>query len=216
MSRHKDQINCGVIRMRGKTKIIISIIIAAIAIPFAIYTVSPLVLNTVVDEPDPVSTLSEFQEYMNLSEEERFQVAKNMTMEKAMMIGIMAAKKNTTINENICSPIIQQPINNSLTGTFLGIGDGFHKVEGLAKVIEVVGGAEILRLEDFKATNGPDLYVYLSEDKSASDFVNVGRLKGNVGNQNYEIPEGTDLSKYNTVLIWCRAFSFLFGSAQLS
>jgi Electron transfer DM13 len=216
MSRHKDQINCGVIRMRGKTKIIISIIIAAIAIPFAIYTVSPLVLNTVVDEPDPVSALSEFQQYMNLSEEERFQVAKNMTREKAMMIGIMAAKQNTTINENISSPIIQQPINNSLTGTFIGIGDGFHKVEGLAKVIRLGGGAEILRLEDFKATNGPDLYVYLSEDKSDSDFVNVGRLKGNVGNQNYEIPEGTDLSKYNTVLIWCRAFSFLFGSAQLS
>jgi hypothetical protein len=202
--------------MRAKTKIIISIIIAAITIPFAIYTVSPLVLNTVVDEPDPVSALSEFQQYMNLSEEERFQVAKNMTREKAMMIGIMAAKQNTTINENISSPIIQQPINNSLTGTFIGIGDGFHKVEGLAKVIRLGGGAEILRLEDFKATNGPDLYVYLSEDKSDSDFVNVGRLKGNVGNHNYEIPEGTDLSKYNTVLIWCRAFSFLFGSAQLS
>ncbi|MDW0144837.1 MAG: DM13 domain-containing protein [Nitrososphaeraceae archaeon] len=41
-------------------------------------------------------------------------------------------------------------------------------------------------------------------------------MKGNVGNQNYEIPIGSDLSKYNTVLIWCRAFSFLFGSAQIS
>ncbi|HKQ22539.1 MAG TPA: DM13 domain-containing protein, partial [Nitrososphaeraceae archaeon] len=45
---------------------------------------------------------------------------------------------------------------------------------------------------------------------------NLGRLKGNIGNQNYEIPIGTDLSKYNTVLIWCKAFSTLFGSAQLS
>ena len=64
--------------------------------------------------------------------------------------------------------------------------------------------------------NGPDLYVYLSVGKDTSDIVNLGRLKGNIGNQNYEIPTGTDLSKYNTVLIWCKAFSTLFGSAKLS
>ena len=202
--------------MRGKTKIVIGIIIASIVIPFAIYTISPLFLSTEVNEPDPAISLSEFQNYMNLSEEERMEVAKNMSREKAMMIGIMAAKQNTTVNENISFPVNQQSQNNTLTGTFTGIGDGFHNVDGVAKVIPVDSGAQILRLENFKATNGPDLYVYLSKDKSASDFINVGRLKGNVGNQNYEIPTGTDLSKYNTVLVWCRAFSFLFGSAQMS
>jgi hypothetical protein len=202
--------------MKRKTKIIISIIIAAIVIPLAIYTISPLFLSNVVNEPDPTLAISEFQKYMNLSEEERIEVAKNMTREKAMMIGIMAAKQNTTVDENVTFPVIEQTPNNTLTGTFIGIGDGFHNVEGAAKVIPVESGAQILRLENFKATNGPDLYVYLSKDKSASDFINVGRLKGNVGNQNYEIPIGSDLSKYNTVLIWCRAFSFLFGSAQIS
>lgn len=202
--------------MRVRTKIVISIIIAVIAIPIAIYTISPLFLSTVVDEPVPLSALSEFQKYMNLSEEERIQAAKNLTREDAMMIGVIAAKQNTTVNENMSIPITQQSTNNTLTGTFMGIGDGFHKVEGVAKVIRLGNGAEILRIENLKATNGPDLYVYLSKDKSASDFVNLGRLKGNVGNQNYEIPTGTDLSKYDTVLIWCRAFSFLFGSAQLS
>ncbi|MDW0157080.1 MAG: DM13 domain-containing protein, partial [Nitrososphaeraceae archaeon] len=191
--------------MRGKTKIIISIIIAAIVIPLAIYTISPLFLSNVVNEPDPTLAISEFQKYMNLSEEQRIEVAKNMTREKAMMIGIMAAKQNTTVDENVTFPVIEQTPNNTLTGTFIGIGDGFHNVEGAAKVIPVESGAQILRLENFKATNGPDLYVYLSNDKSASDFINVGRLKGNVGNQNYEIPIGSDLSKYNTVLIWCRA-----------
>ena len=202
--------------MRKKTKIVIGIIIASIVIPFAIYTISPLFLSTEVNEPDPAISLSEFQNYMNLSEEERIEVAKNMSREKAMMIGIMAAKQNTTVNENITFPVNQQFLNNTLTGTFVEIGDGFHEVDGVVKVIPVDSGAQILRLENFKATNGPDLYVYLSKDKSASDFINVGRLKGNVGNQNYEIPAGTDLSKYNTVLIWCRAFSFLFGSAQMS
>jgi hypothetical protein len=202
--------------MRGKTKIAISVIIAAIAIPIAIYTISPLFISTVVDEPIPVSAASEFQKYMNLTEEERKQAAENMSREQAISIGIMAAKQNITVNENINTSIAQQSTNNILSGTFEGIGDGFHKVEGVANVIRLGSGAEILRLENFKATNGPDLYVYLSTDKSASDFVNVGRLKGNIGNQNYEIQAGTDLSKYNTVLVWCRAFSFLFGSAQLS
>ncbi len=74
----------------------------------------------------------------------------------------------------------------------------------------------ILRLEDFKATNGPDLYVYLATDNHAFDFVNLARLKGNIGNHNYDLLEGTDLSRYDTVLIWCKAFSVLFGSAYLS
>jgi hypothetical protein len=43
----------------------------------------------------------------------------------------------------------------------------------------------------------------------------MGRLKANIGNQNYPIPAGTDMTKYDTVLIWCRAFSVLFGSADL-
>jgi hypothetical protein len=104
---------------------------------------------------------------------------------------------------------------NKLSGNFIGVNDGIHNAEGVAKVIVLDDGTNVLRLENFKATNGPDLYVYLATDRSASDIVNLGRLKGNIGNQNYPIPAGTDLAKYNTVLIWCKAFSVLFGSAQL-
>jgi len=57
-----------------------------------------------------------------------------------------------------------------------------------------IDGANVLRLEDLIVTNGPDLYVYLSTDKSASDIVNLGRLKANIGNQNYQIPEGIDMT----------------------
>ena len=70
-----------------------------------------------------------------------------------------------------------------------------HNAQGVAKVIPIEGGGNVLRLEDLVVTNGPDLYVYLSTDKSASDFVNLGRLKANIGNQNYQIPEGTDMNK---------------------
>jgi Electron transfer DM13 len=102
-----------------------------------------------------------------------------------------------------------------MTGTFQGAGDGIHNAEGMAKVITLQDGNRVLRLENLKATNGPDLYVYLATDKGASDFVDLGRLKGNIGNQNYNIPQGTDLTKYNIALIWCKQFSVLFGSAKL-
>ncbi len=100
-------------------------------------------------------------------------------------------------------------------GRFIGVGDGIHDAQGIAKVLPLEGGSQILRLEDFRSTNGPDLYVYLATDKHASEFVNLGELKANRGNQNYEIPDGTDLEEYGQVLIWCKAFSVLFGNAEL-
>jgi hypothetical protein len=87
---------------------------------------------------------------------------------------------------------------------------------GQVKVLQIPDGTQILRFENLDVTNGPNLYVYLATDTTAKDFVSLGRLKGNMGNQNYPILENTDLEKYNTVLIWCQAFSTLFGSSKLS
>ncbi len=113
-------------------------------------------------------------------------------------------------------PMVDGPMA-SYSGTFVGVGDGIHDARGTAKVLELAGsGGEILRLEDFFSTNGPGLRVYLSVDTEASDYVDLGDLKANRGNQNYEIPEGTDISMYGTVLIWCEPFSVLFGSAELA
>jgi Electron transfer DM13 len=108
-----------------------------------------------------------------------------------------------------------QQSQSTLSGQFMGVGDGIHDAEGIAKQISLEDGRQFVRFENFKVTNGPDLFVYLATDKSASDFVDLGKLKANNGNQNYQIPPGTDLSKYNTVVIWCKAFSVLFGSAEL-
>ncbi|MBI2006386.1 MAG: DM13 domain-containing protein [Nitrosopumilales archaeon] len=104
----------------------------------------------------------------------------------------------------------------SLSGSFVGVGDGIHDAKGNVLVVPLENSQQILRLEDFSSTNGPDLYVYLASDASASDYVSLGQLKANNGNQNYDIPEGTDLAKYDTVLIWCKQFSVLFGSAELA
>ena len=164
--------------------------------------------TTFAAPPDP-------QAFVNMTEEQRAQAAKNMTQNEKEMIMNEFSKQNATVNESMNET---KMTNDTMTlmGNFVDAGDGFHKAEGIAKVINLADGRTFLRLENLKTTNGPDLYVYLSVGKDASDIVNLGRLKGNIGNQNYEIPAGADLSKYDTVLIWCKAFSTLFGSAKLS
>ena len=189
---------------------------AIIVITFAIYTISPLLINTVINEPLPPSSVSsDFQRFMNMTEDERIEAANNMTQKQKEIIMTVAAKDNDTVSENLSVATMSTSSNEILIGNFVGAGDGFHNAEGVAKIIQLADGTDILRLENFKATNGPDLYVYLSTDKTNADIVNLGRLKGNIGNQNYLIPAGTDITKYNTALIWCRAFSVIFGSAQL-
>jgi len=96
------------------------------------------------------------------------------------------------------------------------VGDGIHDAQGDAYTIPLEDGSNVLRLENFQSTNGPDLFVYLATDDNASEFINLGDLKANKGNQNYEIPDDVDLEKYNKVLIWCKSFAVLFGSAKLS
>ena len=189
---------------------------AIIVITFAIYTISPLLINTVINEPLPPSSVSsDFQRFMNMTEDERIEAANNMTQKQKEIIMTVAAKDNNTISENLSVATMSASSNETLIGNFVGAGDGFHNAEGVAKIIQLADGTDILRLENFKATNGPDLYVYLSTDKTNADIVNLGRLKGNIDNQNYLIPAGTDITMYNTALIWCRAFSVIFGSAQL-
>jgi hypothetical protein len=204
----------------NKKAIIVVIIIAAIAIPVGIYTVSPLFINNIVDEPLPTSSdadLQKFQEFMSMnSEPERVEKGQHMSAEEKNAILRGAAQTNgNTVNQNMTDAASTLAYTPLLIGNFIGVNDGIHNAEGLAKVIQLDDASMVLRLENFRATNGPDLYVYLATDNSASDFVDLGRLKGNIGNQNYDIPEGTDFSRYDTVLIWCKAFSVLFGSAKL-
>ena len=97
-----------------------------------------------------------------------------------------------------------------------------HATSGRAAVLEVAGGRRFLRLDDLRTSNGPDLFVYLSttaadgpRDSFDDDFVSVGRLKGNQGNQNYELGAGVRLDRYRSVVIWCRRFTYAFGAAPL-
>jgi len=106
------------------------------------------------------------------------------------------------------------------TGKFHG---KVHKTEGRATVYQEVDGKPVLRLKDFKTSNGPDVHVVLvaanagdaKSLKSDTERIELGKLKGNEGDQNYEIPAGTDLAKFDAVLIYCKRFNAVFGVAPL-
>ena len=96
---------------------------------------------------------SDFQRFMNMSENERIVGANNMTQKQKEMILSVAAQDNNTVSENLSVAIMSTSSNITLIGN-LGAGDGFHSAEGVAKIIQIADGTDILRLENFKATNG--------------------------------------------------------------
>ncbi|ANZ20923.1 electron transfer protein with DM13 domain [Streptomyces noursei ATCC 11455] len=98
-----------------------------------------------------------------------------------------------------------------------------HRTSGTARTVRLAGGGQVLRLEDLMTSEGPDVRVYLSREDAGAvkaglgdGAVRLGKLKGNLGNQNYAVPAGTDLSKFRSAVIWCERFSVSFGAADLA
>jgi hypothetical protein len=95
-----------------------------------------------------------------------------------------------------------------------------HSASGVASAIRRAQGGRVLTLTDFEVDNGPDLRVYLvagpaRSESEVEEFEDIGALKGNKGDQQYELSDGVDLDRYSTVVIWCRAFSVAFARAPL-
>jgi len=107
------------------------------------------------------------------------------------------------------------------TGTFHSV---LHNGKGTATIYQLKDGKRVLRLTDFETSNGPDLWLYLIAAGDASDsatvkqagFISLGPLKGNQGDQNYDLPSEVDLAKYREVTVWCRRFAVNFATAPLS
>jgi electron transfer DM13 len=97
-----------------------------------------------------------------------------------------------------------------------------HSTTGKALVVELATGGRILRFENLNTSNGPDLHVYLSEIPPSNDwhaygvrFLDLGKLKGNLGSQNYALPAGIDVTKFRSAVVWCKRFAVGFGVAGL-
>jgi len=136
---------------------------------------------------------------------------------------------NKTVNESLGAVTATAGSTPSATGapTTLATGSfhsNAHDTRGMAAVIDVGGGHRVLRLTNFATSNGPDVRVYLVAAADVQDnatvktagFIELGPMKGNIGDQNYEIPPTIDIGTYHTVTIWCKRFSVNFGSAPLA
>ena len=136
----------------------------------------------------------------------------------------------TRVNESLPTVAAAQPAATAsakdaagvlLSGTFHSVA---HETHGAATVHDLGEGRRVVRFTDFATSNGPDVRVYLVAAPDASDnetvtrtgFVELGKLKGTEGDQNYEIPADVDLGKYRAVTIWCRRFSVNFATAPLT
>ena len=112
-----------------------------------------------------------------------------------------------------------EPVQMS-TGMFHSVA---HETKGTAAVFKLADNKRVLRLTNFETSNGPDVRVYLVAAQDAADsdtvknagFIELGKLKGNIGDQNYDIPEDLDLAKYQSVTAWCARFGVNFGTAPL-
>lgn len=130
-----------------------------------------------------------------------------------------------TVNEDFPGRGAIASVDKGLTaftqGNFKSLA---HATTGLASVYQLADGRRTLRLTQFETSNGPDVRVYLTagEIEKGNDaireagFVDLGSMKGNKGDQNYEIPPEVDLNKYKHVTIWCRRFGVNFATAPLA
>jgi len=131
---------------------------------------------------------------------------------------------NKTINEEFPGGAAMAAIEKGpmpvTKGNFKGLA---HETKGLASIYRLADGKRTLRLTDFETSNGPDVHVYLTAGEiekgngalKETGFIDLGSMKGNRGDQNYDIPENTDLGKFKNVTIWCARFGVNFGEARL-
>lgn len=137
----------------------------------------------------------------------------------AVVVGGYLAR-STLLDDEVNERVARAGPTNALLarGSFEPVA---HSAEGTATTIRTASGDRVLTLTNFEVDNGPDLRVYLvagpaRDESEVEDFRDLGGLKGNRGNQQYELPSGLDLARYSTVVIWCRAFSVHFARAPLT
>ena len=198
---------------------------------------SPLFTNTTVDEAFPFAATATVPAEMDIEDVEtimagmaKFESSVDEEMPIAITNHIGSAQPSPVASETPGSPAGESAEASSPAGPiilkqgqFQDI-DGFHKGTGTATIYQAADGSRLLRLENFKVTNGPDLHVVLSpyEGPQESDgrlktegYVDLGSLKGNIGNQNYTVPDAVDIGIQNSVTIWCKPFNVIFSVAVL-
>jgi len=161
--------------------------------------------------------------------DQNYDVTSDVDLAKYRAVTIWCARFNVNFGT---APLQQSSLTSASTGStgsmpapVLGgqFHKGAHETTGTATIYQLEDGKRILRLTNFKTSNGPDVHVYLVAANDATDndtvkkagFLDLGSIKGNEGDQNYDLPANADLSKDRAVTIWCARFNVNFGTAPL-
>jgi len=174
----------------------LAILIAALTLGLAIWLIAPLFIANEVQDELPSAT--------PMSEEEMAEIIANMPdidMDEPRPAHIVT----TSTPRPITPPAETFPI----------VDTPGHPATGDIRIVDT-GEETFVRYENYMGTNGPDLFVYLTNDLEATDFVNLGRSKGNRGNANYSVPNDVNIEDYKYAMVWCRAFGVLFDYAQIN
>ncbi len=196
------------------------VVIATVTKPWVFFQ------TTTVDEAFPFDDMTESQQeaFLEMPEDVKttlMEMAVNEETDPEMV------KETTLAVMGPDAEVMEEPMTGmEIEPTVLGKGefgqiDPVHGASGTATIYELPDGQRIVRLEDFRSTNGPELHVILTTGTAMETFADVGEyidlglLKGNVGNQNYEIPAELDLTPIKSIVIYCRPFHVVFSVADL-
>ena len=182
-------------------------IVAILVLAVAWWLLSPLFINRTVVEEFPFSADAE--------------MPAGLTQDQAESIMSGMAKINMESVEEMPSAMAEATV--IAAGQFRD-GDRFHKGSGEATLYQLPDGSGLLRFDGLEVTNGPDLHVIVTphpnpsgrSDVHDAGYIDLGQLKGNRGDQNYPVPDGTDLSSFGSVVIYCMPFHVVFSVAALS
>jgi hypothetical protein len=152
--------------------------------------------------------------------DQNYDVPADVDLGKYKAVSIWCARFGVNFGLAALSEPMSMPLKLA-QGTFHGVA---HETKGMASIYKLPEGKQVLRFSNFETSNGPDVQVYLVAAPDAKDnetvtkagFVHVGPLKGNIGDQNYDLPANIDLAKYQSVTIWCRRFGVNFATAPLA
>lgn len=186
--------------MKNRRLLFVGVVIAVIVgLPVAWYLLSPLWINVRVNETLPTA------------------LPTHMIAQATQAMSTAMAEPDTVMKE----AMPEAEMSLLAQGSFYNL---FHLGSGQALVYQLADGSRILRLQDFEVDNGPELHVYLFPNDPVTTSIGVeisgsydlGHLKGNIGDQNYEIPADLDLSQFKSVVIWCQPFRVTFIAAPLT
>ncbi len=214
--------------MSNRSRFLLLAVVIIVAVAGAL-VFEPWVLwqTDVVDEAFPIDDMTEEQQaaYTALPDDMKTEL---MAMAQDEAVDPAMVRETTTAVLGPDVPVAEEPMEDMTTETMvLGMGefgriDAIHAASGTAAIYALPDGQRVLRLEDFTSTNGPDLHVLLTTGTEAKTFGelgeywDLGQLKGNVGNQNYPIPDDIDLALVKSVVIYCKPFRVVFSVADLT